>query len=225
LWLVGPDNGLLVPALDALGGPSAVYELSARRSLEPGSVTFDGRDVLAPAAAALCRGEDPASLGTAVDFGSLVRLPDPVVEHRRLSDGHHVLRVEVTWVDRFGNVQLAARPADLPEELAIAARARAVSGGSGDAPGSGGGSGGEEAAAEAELPEPSVSVVVESDVEGLERLDGPQPARCVRTFSDLDVGEMGLLTDSDGRMALVVCEDSASARLGAMSGDLVELVW
>jgi S-adenosylmethionine hydrolase len=98
--LVGPDNGLLVWAAEALGGVDTAVVLDR----SPGSsATFDGRDVFAPAAAALWRGEPPTSLGDPMPATELVRLPAPLLEL-----GRGVLEAEVLWVDRFGNVQLAA---------------------------------------------------------------------------------------------------------------------
>jgi hypothetical protein len=65
--LVGPDNGLLLPAADALGGVTAAYELAdPAYRLGEVSATFHGRDVFAPAAAHLCLGLDPARLGPPV---------------------------------------------------------------------------------------------------------------------------------------------------------------
>lgn len=108
LSFVGPDNGLLVPAVEAVGGVGLAVELEI--SLE--AATFDGRDVFAPATAALCGGTSVAELGEPVPPGELVRVPAPVCEIDRTS-----IRAEVTWVDRFGNVQLAA-PADaLPDSV------------------------------------------------------------------------------------------------------------
>ena len=74
--------------------------------------TFDGRDVFAPAAAALCTGAALEKLGEPIDPASLVRLVGGVVEEGRLHDGRVCLRAEVTWVDHFGNLQLAATMAD-----------------------------------------------------------------------------------------------------------------
>ncbi|CAA9272776.1 MAG: FIG00662875: hypothetical protein [uncultured Corynebacteriales bacterium] len=105
--LVGPDNGLLPPAADALGGVTAAYALTEpAHHLPVVSATFHGRDVFAPVAAALCRGLDPAELGPPV--ADLVRLPVPAVR-----TGPGVLRATVATVDGFGNVQLAATAADL----------------------------------------------------------------------------------------------------------------
>jgi S-adenosylmethionine hydrolase len=102
--LVGPDNGLLPRAADALGGVRRVVELTNPRWLaEAVSATFHGRDVFAPAAARLAIGADLADAGPEVDPTSLVRLPEPSVT---IGDGF--IEAEVIMVDRFGNVQLAA---------------------------------------------------------------------------------------------------------------------
>jgi S-adenosylmethionine hydrolase len=116
--LVGPDNGLLPAAADALGGiRRAVVLDDPRWHAETVSPTFHGRDIFAPVAARLATGADPATAGTEVDAAELVRLPDPIV-----TLGSGWLEAEVTSVDRFGNVQLAAPgPAldDLGEELLV----------------------------------------------------------------------------------------------------------
>ena len=105
--LVGPDNGLLLPAADALGGVHAAYELAASAyRLSTTSATFHGRDIFAPAAAHLARGIAPEEFGPAVD--DLVQLPEQPVTARP-----HQLRAEVLTVDGFGNVSLAASAADL----------------------------------------------------------------------------------------------------------------
>ena len=107
--LVGPDNGLLVPAAVALGGIDAVHELSNKEwLLGDVSRTFHGRDVFAPAAARIALGAEPAEAGPEVDPDSLIRLPEPVVT---VGDGW--IEAEVLTVDRFGNVQLAATGAAL----------------------------------------------------------------------------------------------------------------
>lgn len=105
--LVGPDNGLLLPAADVLGGVVAAYELrEPRYRLPEVSMTFHGRDIFAPAAAHLANGVAPAEFGPAVT--DLVRLPSP---HSAVVDGR--LSSEIVGADRFGNLQLAAGPADL----------------------------------------------------------------------------------------------------------------
>lgn len=99
--LVGPDNGLLLPAAKALGGAGSAFEITARRYLrQPVSATFRGRDLFAPVAAHLAGGLDPAALGPRVPVDALVRLPEPVA---RLTA--HRLEGEVLSVDRWGTVQ------------------------------------------------------------------------------------------------------------------------
>jgi S-adenosylmethionine hydrolase len=102
--LVGPDNGLLIWAAEALGGVDEAVELANKDwFLGDVSRTFHGRDVFAPAAARLAVGAALSDAGPSVDRDSLVRLPDPVVT---VGDGW--IEAEVMTVDRFGNVQLAA---------------------------------------------------------------------------------------------------------------------
>ncbi|WP_305782782.1 SAM hydrolase/SAM-dependent halogenase family protein [Symbioplanes lichenis] len=102
--LVGPDNGLLVWAAEALGGLDEVVELTNTDwFLGDVSRTFHGRDIFSPVAARLALGAPLTEAGRAVDPKSVVRLPDPVVA---VGDGW--VEAEVVTVDRFGNVQLAA---------------------------------------------------------------------------------------------------------------------
>lgn len=107
-FFVGPDNGLLGFALDLVGGAAAAVSLSPA-SAEPGSATFDGRDVFAPAAASLWRGDRLDALGPRLPVEDLVALAPPLVSVHPGS-----VEAEVLWVDRFGNVQLAAPGTALP---------------------------------------------------------------------------------------------------------------
>jgi S-adenosyl-L-methionine hydrolase (adenosine-forming) len=98
---VGPDNGLLPPAIDQLGEITAAHELTEPAfMLHPVSNTFHGRDVFSPFAAHIARGADLAELGPSFDSATLVRLPAPV----RRVDGDKA-EGEVLIVDRFGNLQ------------------------------------------------------------------------------------------------------------------------
>jgi S-adenosylmethionine hydrolase len=122
--LVGPDNGVLIWAAEALGGIGEVAELT-NKDWFTGDVsrTFHGRDVFAPAAARFANGAAVSDAGPSVDPDTLVRLPDPVVT---VGDGW--LEAEVLTVDRFGNVQLAAGGEDLAglsSELLINGNVRA----------------------------------------------------------------------------------------------------
>jgi S-adenosylmethionine hydrolase len=100
--LVGPDNGLLMPAAQAFGG--AVEAVDIGRSphrLEPLAATFHGRDIFAPVAAHLAAGASLAAAGEPMAAEELapLALPQPVVGDRRI-EAHAVT------IDGFGNVQL-----------------------------------------------------------------------------------------------------------------------
>lgn len=92
-FLVGPDNGVLSPAL--LASDAHAVKLIVPPTAAP---TFHGRDVFAPAAAALARGEPIASLGTPFPTPIVRRTPNAV----RSPDGS--LIGEVIAIDRFGNL-------------------------------------------------------------------------------------------------------------------------
>jgi S-adenosylmethionine hydrolase len=99
---VGPDNGLLLPAIDRFGGAAAAHELAnPEYALQPVSRTFHGRDLFAPAAAHLARGVALDELGPPIALDALVRLDVPRPELDAGGIGATVL-----YVDRYGNVQL-----------------------------------------------------------------------------------------------------------------------
>jgi hypothetical protein len=102
---VGPDNGLLLPATDRVGGVAEAHELAnPAYALESVSRTFHGRDLFSPAAAHLALGVPIGELGPPIDPDELVRLdlPEPEIGHARI-------RATVLGVDRFGNIALNLR--------------------------------------------------------------------------------------------------------------------
>jgi S-adenosylmethionine hydrolase len=100
--LVGPDNGLLAPAAERLGGVvEAVSVGLSKHRLEPVSATFHGRDLFAPVAAALAAGEPLGEAGEPLAVGGLVPLEVPRSE---LQGG--ALVAHALTIDRFGNVTL-----------------------------------------------------------------------------------------------------------------------
>lgn len=109
-FFVGPDNGLLAPAVAMVGGAGRAVRLSSEAFRLPSQgATFEGRDVFAPAAAALASGEAvPDDLGSAIDAASLMPLLLPLPE-----SGEGAVHGEVWWVDRFGNAQTNVGPGDL----------------------------------------------------------------------------------------------------------------
>ena len=107
--LVGPDNGLLVPAAERFGGVVEAVEISRSPwRLEPLSATFHGRDLFAPVAARLAAGAPLAEAGVPLDPDELVVL---AFTQARRENGALVAHAVLT--DSFGNVQLDAAHADL----------------------------------------------------------------------------------------------------------------
>jgi S-adenosylmethionine hydrolase len=181
--LVGPDNGLLLPAADALAGVAAAWLLDPIRLREraglagsPPSSTFHGRDVFAPAAALLSLGDDPRHFAEGTEPSSLLRLPPPAWH---ATPGGAV--AEVVEIDRFGNVGLAVRYDELTDL--------------GD------------------------SLTVEVAGEDLP----PWDARVVETFGQLRPGELGVLCDSWGQLALALNGASAAQLLSVERGMSVRL--
>lgn len=169
--LVGPDNGVLLPAAAALGGVRAAVALTDPTWWLPEvSSTFHGRDVFAPIAAHLAAGVAPERVGEPLDPSSLVRLPEPICEVTTSR-----VRAEVVTVDRFGSLQLAAHAGQRPWS-------------------------------------PGTTVTV----------DG-QPATVVTTFADVAVGELLVLTDSAGHLAVAVNQGSAAERLAAGTGSILDV--
>ncbi len=172
--LVGPDNGVLSLAWARLGGVVEAVEIASPDVvLQPIAPTFHGRDVFAPAAAHLARGSDLASLGPPVDSESLVILSLPEAEVRR---GR--VFTEVLAQDRFGNLQLSARPVDLEAAGLSSARVLEVRG---------------------------LGVVA--------------PLHVVASFGEVEHGDLALIVDSGGWLAIAVNEGSAAEALGLSSGD------
>ena len=172
--LVGPDNGVLAPAVAMVGGATRAVSLTnADYHLPAPGPTFDGRDVFAPVAAALCVGTPLDELGEPVDTSSLVPGLLPVVRE----DGDDLV-AEVMWVDHFGNCQLNVDPDDI-------------------------GDWGE-----------AVRVRIGDDW---------RVTRRVHTFADIGEGQIGLLVDSYGLLAIALDRRSADAELGLRTGAEVRL--
>jgi S-adenosyl-L-methionine hydrolase (adenosine-forming) len=172
--LVGPDNGLLAPAVAMVGGATRAVSLTnTDYHLPAPGPTFDGRDVFAPVAAALCTGVELGELGDDVDPSSLVPGLIPVV---REEDDELV--ADVLWVDRFGNCQLNVDPDDLDD---WGDRIRLRIGGQ------------------------------------------PRVARRVGAYAEIGAGEVGLVVDSYGLIAVALDRRSAHTELGLGPGQELRL--
>jgi S-adenosyl-L-methionine hydrolase (adenosine-forming) len=117
--LVGPDNGLLSLGWQAAGGIRTAVELTARDVLRrPHAESFRAPDTLCPATARLASGMPIGDLGGELDPATLavVTMAEPEVETGKIT-------CEVIDFNRFGNVHLNVRPADL-EAAGLAAEER-----------------------------------------------------------------------------------------------------
>ena len=108
--MVGPDNGLLIPAIESLGTISEVVELTNDRyQISPVSSTFHGRDIFAPAAAHLAAGVDLSELGKEVEPESLVSLTLPGFE----AVSGSAYKARILDIDRYGNARLSIMQEEL----------------------------------------------------------------------------------------------------------------
>ena len=178
-YLVGPDNGLLAPAVGLVGGATAAVELTAPEYQlpAPGGATFAGRDVFAPAAAHLCSGVPLDALGPRIDPAELV---PGIVPLPREDDG--ALVGEILWVDRYGNCQLNVDPDE------VAAWGDRI------------------------------------QLRWTRPRQGVRTARRATAFDDLEPGQVGLVTDSYGLLAVSITRGSAAETLGLEAGDELALV-
>jgi S-adenosylmethionine hydrolase len=107
-YFVGPDNGLFTPVLR-----DAEVQVVVLPTREGASPTFHGRDVFAPAAAALATGTSLAQLGQ--PFGGIpVRLAYREPHH----EGKSVVG-QVMYVDRFGTLVTNLTPDLVPSYAVI----------------------------------------------------------------------------------------------------------
>jgi S-adenosylmethionine hydrolase len=108
--LVGPDNGLLLPAAHLLND-FVVYEITnPKYMLHPLSRTFHGRDIFAPVAAYISRGVPFSEIGTPTSH--FVDLEFRLGEHQ----GDRIVG-KILYVDRFGNL-ITNIPSDiLPKDI------------------------------------------------------------------------------------------------------------
>ena len=109
-FFVGPDNGLLAPAVAMAGGATRVHAITNPELIIPSQgTTFAGRDMFAPTAAALASGQaELGEVGEAIDPNTLTPmvLPLPEVESE-------LIRGATWWVDHFGNIQTNISPDDM----------------------------------------------------------------------------------------------------------------
>jgi S-adenosylmethionine hydrolase len=117
-FVVAPDNGIATAVGRADSAVALDWQLMG---LAEPSTTFHGRDLFAPAAARLARGNDVAGLGDAVDVASLVPCPLP-----EPAETPHGVEGVIVHVDRFGNLITNVCAADHTDTTSAVVRGRAV---------------------------------------------------------------------------------------------------
>ena len=108
--LVGPDNGLLALAAEEAGGVVEAADISrSRHRLEPVSATFHGRDLFAPVAARLARGDAPPGR----------RIDSPLAQRHWPAD-----LPEVVYLDPYGNAATGLRGRIVGADVVLRANER-----------------------------------------------------------------------------------------------------
>jgi len=107
---IGPNNGLLSPAVALVGGASRIVSIENPEARIPSAgATFAGRDIFAPAAALVASGEATLDdLGPEIDPDSVSPLLLPLPEV-----ASNCIVGEAWWVDLYGNVQTNVGPDEM----------------------------------------------------------------------------------------------------------------
>lgn len=100
--LIGPDNGVLIPATRFLGGIKKAVEITNEEYMKkPVSPVFHGRDIFTPAAAYLSKGVRMEELGKEIDPRNLAKAP---YEEAEAKNGE--IRANIISVNKFGSLHL-----------------------------------------------------------------------------------------------------------------------
>lgn len=123
-YFIGPDNGLLAKAAGAAEKecPPDVFVIDEKLAFLDGvnedvphriSPTFHGKDIFAPAAAALAAGIPPERIGTKISPTEISGLPAPE-NTVRFSDGAAEIATAFLMADAFGNIITSFPEKELP---------------------------------------------------------------------------------------------------------------
>lgn len=100
--LVGPDNGVLIPATRFLGGINKVVEITNSKYMrKPISPVFHGRDIFTPAAAYLSKGVKIEEFGNYVDPKNLAKAP-----YEEAFIKNNEIKAKVISINKFGSLHL-----------------------------------------------------------------------------------------------------------------------
>ena len=101
-YLVGPDNGVLIPATRFLGGIKKVVEITNKKYMKlPVSPVFHGRDIFAPAAAHLSKSVKIEEFGNKIDGKNLTKSP-----YEEATIKNNQINAKIISINKFGSVHL-----------------------------------------------------------------------------------------------------------------------
>lgn len=107
-FFIGPDNGILSPALEREKDLRIYHLIQDRFFLKPTSHTFHGRDIFAPVAGWLSKGTLPREFGPRIHDFLKLKLPLPK------RTGQRVLGT-ILRIDKFGNLITNLTARDIPK--------------------------------------------------------------------------------------------------------------
>ena len=109
-FFIGPDNGILSPALEQERELRIYHLIQDRFFLKPLSLTFHGRDIFAPIAGWLSKGTPPSEFGPRIEDLLTLKLPLPK------RTGQRILGT-ILQIDKFGNLITNLTASDFPEPV------------------------------------------------------------------------------------------------------------
>jgi S-adenosylmethionine hydrolase len=112
-YFLAPDNGLLSYIFDEELSVEVRTIENKQYRLDSEGATFDGRDLFAPAAAWLTRGQAPGSFGKLIRDYVKLPIPEPAVSNKSLTG-------RIVHVDHFGNLISNITPLHLKEIQGVA---------------------------------------------------------------------------------------------------------
>ncbi len=101
-YLIGPDNGVLIPATRFLGGIKKAVEITNEKYMKkPVSPIFHGRDIFTPAAAYLSKGVKIEEFGRELKEKDLANAP-----YEEASIGKNQINAKIISINKFGSLHL-----------------------------------------------------------------------------------------------------------------------
>ncbi len=101
-FLIGPDNGVLIPATRFLGGIKKAVEVTNTRYMgKPVSPVFHGRDIFTPAAAYLSKGIKIEEFGKKLDINKLTKGP-----YEEATIKNYQIEAVIISINKFGSAHL-----------------------------------------------------------------------------------------------------------------------